>query len=203
MKKFNSTIVQKKCKCSENCDKYPTMGYRGYFIHHFPGEKSNKNITSRGLRRVESRVREAVKEKTKSDYLKIADILFGHFIKNRDADKAGNVKCICCNATFNLKDKTSDGGYVIQAMHFVPRGTYNLRFDERNVHAGCCYCNLDMHLNSDGIAYKRYRAYLTSCLGEEEVNEMESSKKEVNKITETFLKETISKYKKRKSETRS
>jgi hypothetical protein len=195
MKRFNSTIVQKKCKCSEDCDKYPTMGYRGYYIHHFPGEKSNKNITSRASNNIESKMKKEVRKKTKSDYLKIADLLFSAFIKKRDSDSSGNIKCISCNRTYNLKDKNSDGSYIVQAMHFVPRGTYSLRFDERNVHAGCCYCNLDMHLHSDGHAYKRYRNYLLNTIGKEDLEEMELSKKEINKITDSYLKEIINKYK--------
>lgn len=56
-------IKRKKCKCG--CEKYPTLGYKGYYVYHFPEElevkKSNKIIT----------------EKSKSDSLKVADILFG------------------------------------------------------------------------------------------------------------------------------
>ena len=78
-------IKKKKCKCSPECDKYPTLGYKGYFVYHFPGEikkqvRSNKSITSklsRDLHEVQSELKKSVREKTKSDYLKIADILFG------------------------------------------------------------------------------------------------------------------------------
>ena len=66
----NSTIKQKKCKCG--CDKYPTIGYKGYFIHHFPDgikkqAKNNKASFSRLTRQVHK------VSKSKSDYLQLAD----------------------------------------------------------------------------------------------------------------------------------
>lgn len=210
MKKFNTTIVQKKCKCSPDCDKYPTIGYKGYFIYHFPGEikkqlKSNKSITSRlsrQLHEVQGELKRAVKEKTKSDYLKVADILFGAFIKRRDSDSLGNVNCVCCGGTFNIKEKTKDNDMVVQAMHFVSRATYSLRFNETNVHAGCCYCNLDMHLSPNGFAYQKYRSFLIDAIGLDEVQRMEEQKREVGKITESDLKQIIDKYKTTKNDSR-
>jgi len=203
-------IKRKKCKCSPNCDKYPTLGYKGYFVYHFPGEikkqqTSNKSITlklSRQLHKVQSEVKEAVKEKTKSDYLKIADILFGAYIKRRDSDSLGNVDCVCCGGTFNITEKTKSGDMVVQAMHYVSRGTYSLRFDERNVHAGCCNCNLDMHLFPDGKAYQRYRRFMIDSLGTEEIDKMESQNRNINRLTESDLKEIIDKYKTTKNDRR-
>lgn len=203
MRKFNSTIVQKKCKCSEDCDKYPTLGYKGYFIYHFPGEikkqkQNNKAVLSRlsrQLHKVQKLVNDAVREKSKSDYLKIADILFSNYIKRRDSNNTKIINCICCNKTYSLKDKDTSGNYIVQALHFVPRGIYSFRFDERNVHAGCSYCNLMMHLEPEGIAFKNYRNYLVNCLGEEEVSHMQAQKKIVGKITESDIKVIIEKYK--------
>ena len=203
MKKFNSTIVQKKCKCSEDCEKYPTLGYKGYFIYHFPGEiknqkQNNKAVLSRlsrQLHKVQKLVNDAVREKSKSDYLKIADILFSNYIKRRDCDNYRFIKCICCGNTYNMKDKDNSGNYIVQTLHFVPRGIYSLRFDERNAHAGCSHCNLMMHLEPDGIAYKNYRSFLVGCLGENDVKEMELKKREVGKLTESDIKSVIEKYK--------
>jgi hypothetical protein len=203
MRKFNSTIVQKTCKCSEDCEKYPTLGYKGYYIYHFPGDikkqkQNNKAVLSRlsrQLHKVQKLVNDAVKDKSKSDYLKIADILFSNYIKRRDSGTSKTISCICCNRGYTLKDKDTSGNYIVQALHFVPRGIYSLRFDERNVHAGCSYCNLMMHLEPNGVAYKNYRNYLVNCLGEEEVVKMESEKKKVGKITEADIKSVIEKYK--------
>lgn len=196
IKRFNSTIVQKKCKCSEDCDKYPTLGYKGYFIHHFPGEiKKQKRVTRNKLSEISRKLHEVSRTKLRSDYLKIADVVFGNWIKKRDADSGGNITCMCCLKTFNLKDKTEAGDYIVQCMHFVPRSVYTYRYSEINCHSGCSYCNLDMHLHPDGIAYKRYRNYLVSCVGEEEVVKMEDNKRHINKLTESDLKTIIDNYK--------
>ena len=190
--------------------KYPTLGYKGFYIHHFPGEikkqiKSNKSVTSRlskRLHEVQTELKKFSKEKTKSDFLKVADILFGAFIKRRDSDSKGNVNCVCCGGTFNIKDKTSEGDMVVQAMHFVSRGTYSLRFDEINVHAGCCHCNLQMHLESNGLAFQRFRRFLVDAVGEEQVKQMEEEKHKIHKLSESDLITIIDKYKTTKNDTR-
>jgi hypothetical protein len=207
---YNSTIKRKKCKCSDECDKYPTIGYGGYYIYHFPGEikKQYKNKRavvsklSKKLHEVQKELKESTKVKTKSELLKVADILFGAFIKRRDSDKHGYINCICCGGTFNLKDKNPDGDSLVQAMHFVSRGTYALRFDETNVHSGCSKCNLDMHLHPEGFAYQRYRSFLIDALGLDEVQRMEELKREIGKITESDLKLIIDKYKSTKNDPR-
>jgi|GEM_PF-2627022 len=66
-----STITKKKCKCGDPyCDKWPTLGYKGYFINHVPEElkqelkkgkvdKSNRaklNTISRNLKGVQEQV---------------------------------------------------------------------------------------------------------------------------------------------------
>ena len=37
-----SSIKRKKCKCNEFCDKYPTLGWNGYFMGHAPQELRDK-----------------------------------------------------------------------------------------------------------------------------------------------------------------
>lgn len=203
-------IKRKKCKCAEDCEKYPTLGYKGYYVYHFPGEikKQKTNIKmytsriSRQLHEVQSKLSAATKEKTKSDYLKIADILFGAYIKRRDSDSQGNVNCVCCGGTFNIKDKTNEGDMVVQNLHFVSRGTYSLRFNEINCHAGCTHCNLNMHLEADGLAFKRYKRFLIDAVGEEEVKQMEEEKYKIHKLSESDLKTIIDKYKTTKNDPR-
>lgn len=192
---FNSTIKQKKCKCNVDCDKYPTIGYKGYFVHHFPGEikkqvKLNKAKISQISRKLHSS-----KADIKSDYLKMADMLFGKWIKDRDSDSSGNINCVCCSQTFNLKDKDSSGANIVQNLHFVSRGTYSLRFSEINCHAGCSFCNLQMHLEPEGLAYRRFKQFLIDAVGEDEVANMEQQKRNINKLTESELMQIIEHYK--------
>ncbi len=44
-----STITKKKCKCG--CDKWPTLGYGGYFAAHAPQELKDKVGTKRDVTR--------------------------------------------------------------------------------------------------------------------------------------------------------
>jgi len=37
-----SSIKRKKCKCSEFCEKYPTLGWNGYYMAHAPAELREK-----------------------------------------------------------------------------------------------------------------------------------------------------------------
>lgn len=191
MKKYNSTLKVKKCKCSKECSAYPTIGYKGYNIAHFPDNIEKKKALDKPHPSDDK-----TRSITKSNYLRLADIAFGNWIKKRDSDSNGNVDCICCGRTYNLKDKNESNEKVIQALHFVPRGVYSLRFSEINVHAGCSFCNLLMHVFPDGHQYKVYKEYLINSVGEDVVREMEAEKRNINKITENDLKTIIKKYKK-------
>lgn len=147
--------------------------------------------------------------KTKSEMLIIADRVFSRHIINRDKDANGNVQCPCCLKVFSVEQtdnsfyKKEDGfdrinndkgNKIIQALHFIDRGVYLLRFDEDNVHAGCCYCNLDMHLNKNGFAYRNYYQFMIDNYGEEAVAEMTVAHRKINKLELTQLKNIIEHY---------
>jgi hypothetical protein len=136
----------------------------------------------------------AEKHKTKSELLREADRLFSQFIRNRDADKNGNIACVCCGKIYNLEQVDKEGKKIVQPLHFIDRGVYSLRFDEDNCHAGCSYCNLDMFLNKNGFAYRRYLEFMNMTYGEEMVTEMALAHRRINKITEQQLKTVIEYY---------
>ena len=206
----NSTIKIKPCKCG--CGKPPKCGYKGYAgLGCIPQEIKDANpekfkirsISHRKYvkindlsRKVHSYQRERNKpnNELKSALLKKADDLFSKFIKKRDADERGNIKCPCCDLTYNLKDKTPSGDYIVQALHFVSRGVYSLRYKEAQVKAGCCYCNKDMFDFPLGIAYKKFRDKLYLELGVGEVWMMEAEKRNINKLSHADLEDIIKKY---------
>ena len=74
------------------------------------------------------------KLKTRSDWIKDAQIAFNAYIRGRDAGRP----CICCGRTL-----TSDGlGGGYDAGHYRSVGSApHLRFDERNCHAQSKQCN--------------------------------------------------------------
>lgn len=210
MNHYNSTIRRKMCKCCDSCDKLPTIGWAGYNFSHAPQELKDKQtkrvvqVRSRAnlanlSRKVKSYAKELGAEKTsendlRSGLLKSADSLFSKFIRNRDSDRNGNISCICCGKIYNIEEKDSSGDKIVQCLHFIARTVYTFRYSEVNCHAGCGYCNQDMHLNPKGTAYKQFRDYLVACLGEKEVQYMEEQRRLINKLSESDIRDVIVKY---------
>lgn len=213
---YNSTIKRKYCRCSDDCTKMPTISFGGYYYSHAPQEikdaqglkakKGYQDARKRAnLNSLSKQVKEYAKDKgalkSSNSGLKTlmakADEVFSKWIRNRDADKNGNVACVCCGKIYNLKDKTLQGDTVIQALHFVVRSVYSYRYSETAVNAGCCYCNMDMNENpKDGVAYKQYREYMVSVLGEFLVGQIETEKYKINRISHSELEGIIKKYSK-------
>ena len=73
------------------------------------------------------------KSKTNSLSKKKADRYFSEYIRLRDADSSGNVRCITCEKITHWQD--ADAG------HFISRDKKATRYDERNVNAQCKTCN--------------------------------------------------------------
>lgn len=65
--------------------------------------------------------------------IKKLDLIFSKYIRIRDADKNGICRCVTCSKRFFWKE--GDAG------HFVHRDRKATRFDTRNCHAQCSYCN--------------------------------------------------------------
>lgn len=197
---YNSTIKRKKCKCG--CHRYPTLGYSGYAAMCAPQEIKDKVGSKRDVARRNKNARNRTSnllrkdsDADKTELLKIADKLFGDFIKLRDSNEQGVIICPCCGLPFSLKDKNPDGTPVVQTLHFVSRSVYSLRFLPENSAAGNDKCNLMMHLNPYGKEYVNYRKKLVNTIGEVKVAEMEGARRNINKLTVEYLKEIIEKYK--------
>jgi hypothetical protein len=198
---MNSPIKRKGCKCfCEGC--YPTLGYGGWNYRCAPKEIIDKVGTKRQVaqrnRNARNRVSNLLKKDSDADKTKLlalADKLFGDYIKKRDSDKDGNITCVCCKQKFNLSDKTNDGSsYIVQPLHFVSRSVYSQRFNENQVYAGCCFCNLKMYLHPEGKEVEVYQIKLIETLGIVEVMRMVAQKRNVNKLSVADIKEVIQKY---------
>jgi len=202
-----SSIVRKACKCG--CSKYPTIGYKGFNADCRPDLKAaqiKKQKDRNALRSDLAHVRKlaveedgnrelANKHYSRSRLLSKADMAFGNFIKGRDTDKNGDITCPCCDKKFPAKSSvTGRNNAIVQCLHFVTRKDYNLRWDETNAKAGCSPCNLDMALNPKGKAYQGYRNKLVLQLGEEEVQRMELSPRNINILDTQQMKNVIEHY---------
>jgi hypothetical protein len=91
--------------------------------------------------------------------------IFSKFIRARDADWRGYVRCISCGCIKNWKDG-------IDAGHFIAQGSDSaLKYNEINVNGQCSeYCNRRMSGN-----LIMYRIGLVRKVGEEKVKLLEQS----------------------------
>lgn len=168
-------IKQKKCK---NCKALfkPYTSLQKYctnseclkvFIEH---EKAKKWAKTKSKMKAELM--------TLGDYIKLAQIVFNKWIRERD--KGG--RCVSCDK--ELKAKYDAGHY------FNANNHWNVRFDEENVHGQCVFCNQHQHGN---IAH--YRMGLINRIGKTKVEQLECRAMITRKFTIDEVKEIIAKYK--------
>ena len=109
------------------------------------------------------------------------------YVRLRDYSKG----CISCGRAFN---PTSIGGSC-DAGHYRSKGSAkHLRFDERNVHGQCKYCN--DHLASNPIGYRRG---LIERIGINAVEALESDQ-DLRKYTKDELREMKATYRRKARE---
>ena len=110
------------------------------------------------------------------------DKIFGQYIKLRDADQNGMLRCITCSKLVHWKEA--------HCGHFVRRRHLAVRWDERNCHGQCCYCNTFLDGNE-----AEYFIALEDKLGREVVDELMQAKHQTVKLNRSFYDEMIEKYK--------
>ena len=114
---------------------------------------------------------------TVQDLMKVAQQVFNKYIRLRDE---GNL-CISCGKI----PKKGNAGHMYSA-----GGYFNVRFDERNVHLQCEYCNSFLSGN-----LLPYRENLLAKLGYEEFERLSVDAMKTRKFTREELKEIIEIYK--------
>ena len=120
--------------------------------------------------------------KTRSDYIKDAQVIFNRYIRERDANKP----CICCGLP--LVFQSVGGGY--DCGHYRSVGSApHLRFDERNAHGQRKQCNRW----GAGRAVD-YRLGLIKRIGQQEVDALEAND-DIKKYTIEDLIAIVNLYK--------
>jgi len=102
--------------------------------------------------------------------------LMSKFVRLKNADWRGNVKCFTCSAIKNWKE--------MQAGHYIHRDSLN--FDEIGVQPQCEQCNKWKHGNSGRFAYEIIHHY-----GTEELERLESLRHKERKFSTKELYEKI------------
>jgi len=119
------------------------------------------------------------KKPTRSKLVKKLDVVFSQYIRLKDADSRGMVKCVTCGKVGHWKT----GG--MQCGHFMSRKHYSTRWDERNVGVQCCGCNMFR----SGEQYK-FSKYLGNNLAEE----LFQKSQQITKFTNVELQGLIDLY---------
>jgi hypothetical protein len=109
--------------------------------------------------------------------------VFSEYIRRRDADENGMVKCFTCSKVDHWKN--------LQAGHYVPQSiALSLVFHEKNVHVQCGGCNLFRNGNPTVYAVELRKRY-----GENILEELQSHRVENFRYTRVDYDEMIQKYK--------
>lgn len=118
------------------------------------------------------------------------DRIFSEYIRLRDADNNGYIRCISCGKVVFWKD--ADNG------HFINRKHMSLRFSETNCNAQCRACNRFDEGNMTGYNLGMIKKY-----GQQVVDLLILAKNQANKISNTEYKILITHYKQKVKEIKS
>ena len=119
---------------------------------------------------------------TISKLKKKLDKLFSEYIRRRNADHLGRVKCFTCGVEKHWKEQ--------QAGHFQSRSQHSTRWDEVNVQVQCVKCNM----YRQGEQYK-FGMYLDQRFGDGTAEDLENRAKTIIKINRVDYEEAIERFK--------
>lgn len=104
------------------------------------------------------------------------DTVFARYIRSQ------NMRCVTCGAV------TENG----HAGHFVPRQYLATRWDVRNCHKQCVYCNVYRHGN-----LIEYTLFMQKRYGQSVIDELLQAKRQTVKLTREWLEERLNYFKSR------
>lgn len=109
---------------------------------------------------------------------------FSIFIRTRDADADGMVKCCTCDSVKHWKQ--------MQAGHFIPGRLNSNLFDERGANVQCSLCNVVKGGNGP-----RYYQFMLAKYGQETISELMRQNDETHKWQAGELEDLLVLYKER------
>jgi hypothetical protein len=112
------------------------------------------------------------------------DTIFSRYIRLRDADELGNIKCCTCGVVIPWKEA--------DCSHFIPRSNLATRWLEMNCHAACVDCNRMKHGNLE-----KYADFLRAEYGPDAVMILEDLGRSTHKMMPYEVRELVREYKKK------
>jgi hypothetical protein len=125
--------------------------------------------------------------KTKSEYKKAKtelDEVFSKFIRHRDANKDGNIKCCTCPKILPIAK--------MQCGHFVNRDKLATRWSEINCASQCWGCNSKALGNG---RKDEHSLYIINKYGLEALHQVLLEGKKITKLSTADLQDMAAKYK--------
>lgn len=123
---YNSTIKQKMGECPMCSDGKRKALIGGYCNDHYWQTRRMKSASKNSNRDI-------LNEPGLPELIDEADIVFSRYVRFAAADDNGYIRCYIDDAVLRWQDG--------DAMHFIDRDCYFLRWDLRNVKAGDRICN--------------------------------------------------------------
>lgn len=130
MRGYNSTIRRNKKPCK-------TCGKSEYIF-----SKGRCELCARiedTLVRDEKETEKVIQEEDLSGLIQDADAIFSQYVRLKNANKVGIVKCFTCPMEKHWT--------LMQNGHYIKRSHLRLRWDERNTRVQCPNCNEHLHGN--------------------------------------------------------
>lgn len=126
------------------------------------------------------------KQKSLSQLIKEADLIFAEYIKLRDTNN-GVINCFVCGKPVKRNES--------EAMHFIPRQHMNTRYNPHNVFAGDVDCN-----KFDPDHNERFHDKIVSTFGRDFVMGLTVLGVSLMKPTRSDIQEIIDTYKEKVKE---
>ena len=136
------------------------------------------------LKQKRAKPRRKVKRDTVPSLRRKLDRVFSEYIRRRDANHSlsGAAKCCSCYRPFHWT--------IMDAGHYIKRGKAATRYDERNVHAQCHWCNRFQ----DG-AMPGYTLFLIRRYGPDIIETLYEKSTQEHKWRVTELRAQVAEYK--------
>ena len=112
--------------------------------------------------------------------------VFSLWIRQRDADDNGYMKCISCGKVIHWRD-----GGNCHAGHYYSRGIRSVKYHEKNSNGQCYSCNMHQEGNKQGYAVGLIKKYGEGVLDELMICKNNTSKlgtQEMKILTNDYLR---------------
>ncbi len=141
-----SSIRKKRCKCSEICDKFPTLGYGGFFSHHAPEEIKERVGTKMDVAKKNAAARSLASREIHKEQYSVASAELGRWFMERHKEMTG--KCKHCGGTTQM----ARPNFINSIAHILPKAYFKSVATHPDNWIELCFYNKSCHTNFDNMS---------------------------------------------------